>query len=356
MVKLTLKKFIKLMEVHMVALLSMMSLKKWCKRCFNFLLRNILSIKKKHPRQWSKLVSEQFEIAKCIIDPKKTHEVFTIKFPTALCRTIENLKNRTVPELIKAYRRHKVEWDDDENELILPYGTMDSLVSPVATKIVTVLTNVLQQPECQLVNKIVLVGGFVESSLLFSKIEGKFASVTVKRTNTPWLAVLKGAVMFAKQDIIHSRKMTQTLGIETWDEFKTGFHKEDKKAVEGGKCFCKNAFNKFVEVNESVPVSKTFEHIYEPVTKDQEKAKIKIFGCSHNTAVYTDDIGCYPVAVIDVDLPKHTDGPRKIRVIMSVSGIEITVSAISMDPSQVSQPLPVLLDLVLGKYTEKKKK
>ena len=58
---------------------------------------------------------------------------------------------------------------------------------------------------------------------------------------------------------------------------------------------------------------------------------------------------------MDVDLPKHTDGPRKIRVIMNVSGTEITVSAFSMDPSQVSKPLPVLLDLVLGKYAEKKR-
>ena len=327
---------------------------KMVQKMFQLSAEEYLSIKKRHPRQWSKLISEQFEIAKCAINPKKTHEVFTIKFPPALCRTIESLKNKTVPELIKAYRRHKVEWDDDENELILPYGTMDSLVIPVATKIVTVLTEVLQKPECQSVNKIVLVGGFVESSLLFSKIEGKFASATVKRTSTPWLAVLKGAVMFAKQDIITSRKMTQTLGIETWDEFKTGYHKEEKKAIEDGKFFCMNMFHRFVEVNQSVPVSETFEHIYEPVSTDQEKAKIKIFGCSSNTAVYTDDISCYPVAVMDVDLPKHTDGPRKIRVIMNVSGTEITVSAFSMDPSQVSKPLPVLLDLVLGKYAEKK--
>ena len=329
---------------------------KMVQKMFQLSAEEYLSIKKRHPRQWSKLVSEQFEIAKCMIDPKKTYEMFTIKFPPALCKTIESLKNKSIPELIKVHWRHRVEWDEDENELILPYGTMDSLISPVATKIITVLTEVLQKPECKSVNKIVLVGGFVESSLLFSKVEGKFAPVTVKRTTTPWLAVLKGAVMFAKQDIIYSRKMTQTLGIETWDEFKTGVHKEEKKTIEGGKCFCKNMFNKFVEVNESVPVSETFEHIYEPVTSDQEKAKIKIFGCSLNAPVYTDDNGCYPVAVIDVDLPKHTDGPKKIRVIMSVSGTEITVSASSMHPSQVSQPLPVLLNLVLDKYAEKKKK
>ena len=329
---------------------------KMVQKMFHLSTEEYLSVKKRHPRQWSKLISEQFEIAKCMIDPKKTHEMFTIKFPPALCRTIESLKNKTIPELIKQYRQHRVEWDEDENELVLPYGTMDSLVSPVATKIITVLNDVLQKPECQSVNKIVLVGGFVESSLLFSKIEGKFTSVTVKRTSTPWLAVLKGAVMFAKEDIIHSRKMTQTLGIETWDVFKTGYHKEEKKAIEGGKSFCKNAFNRFVEVNESVLVSETFEHIYEPVTTDQERAKIKIFGCSHNRPMYTDDVGCYPVAVIDVDLPKQTDGPRKIRVIMNVSGTEITVSAISLGASHISQPLPVLLDLVLDKYAEKKKK
>ena len=104
-------------------------------------------------------------------------------------------------------------------------------------------------------------------------------------------------------------------------------------------------------MNESVPVSKSFEHIY--VTKNKLRSRY-LFGCSHNRAIYTDDVGCYPVAVIDIDLPKHTDGPRKIQVIMNVSGTEITVSATSIHPSQVSQPLPVLLDLVLDKYAEKK--
>ena len=188
------------------------------------------NVKIKHPRQWSKLIFEQFEIAKCMVNPRKTHDMSMISFPRNLCNTIEDMKGKPISELVKEYKRHNVEWDERENELILPYGTMDSLVSPVATKIMVIITDILQKPECKLVNKIILVGGFGESSLLFSKIEEKFASVTVKRSSTPWLAVLKGAIMFAKKDLIHSRKMSQTLGIETWDEFKPGFHKEDKKS------------------------------------------------------------------------------------------------------------------------------
>ena len=243
---------------------------------------DLTSIKTKHPRQWSKLVSDHFEIAKCSVNPEKPHEVFTIKFPPALCKTVETLKDKKILKLIKEYKRRKVEWDDNENELVLPYITMESLFSPVATKIIMVLTDVLDKPECKFVNKIVLVGGFAESSLLFNKIEERFASVEgmVKRSTAPWLSVLKGAVMFAKQDIIHSRKMSQTLGIEMWDEFKPGFHKEEKKVILSGKCFCKNKFDKFVEVNESVEVSKTFEHVYQPVeikvTKIMQKLKYMV--------------------------------------------------------------------------------
>ena len=327
---------------------------KMIQRMLQFSDDDLRSVKVKHPRQWSELVSEKFEIAKCMINPKKPHDVFTAEFPRTLRNTIENLKGKQISELVKEYKRHNVEWDEEDNELILPYGTMNSLLSPIATKIITTLTNILQQPGCELVNKIVLVGGFAESSLLFNKIEEKFASVnvTVKRSNTPWLAVLKGAVMSAKRDLIHSRKMSQTLGIETWDEFKPGFHKEDKKVMINGKCLCKNKFTKFVEVNQSVEVSHTFEHVYPPVESDRDWCKIKIFGCSHNRPVYTDEAGCYPVAVIDVNLSKcDPDRRKEIRVIMHVSGTEITVSAVS---SSAAQPLPVKLDMVLDKFAEKK--
>ena len=328
---------------------------KMVQRMLQLSTEDLASIKTSHPRQWSKLVSDQFEITKCSVNPKNPHEVFTIKFPPALCKTVETLKDKKISELVKEYKRHKVEWDDDENELVFPYSTMESLLLPVAANIEVVLTDVLDKPECKLVNKIVLVGGFAESSLLFNKIEKRFASVEgmVKRSTAPWLSVLKGAVMFAKQDIIQSRKMSQTLGIETWDEFKPGFHKEEKKVTRNEKCFCKNKFHKFVEVNESVEVSKTFEHVYMPVESDQDHAKIKIYGCSYSNPVYTDDASCYPVAAIDVNLPKSdSDRSKEIRVIMHVSGTEITVSAFSLG---ASQPLPVHLDLVLDKYVEKKK-
>ena len=323
-------------------------------RMFQLSADDLKSVKYKHPRQWSKIVSDQFEISKCIVNPEKPHDVFTIKFPRNLCSTIENLKGKQISELVKVYKWHNVEWDDDENELILPYGTMDSLLSPVARKIMMVLDDILQKPGCELINKIILVGGFAESSLLFSKIESKFAAanITVKKSATPWLAVLKGAVLSAKTDIIHSRKMSQTLGIETWGEFKPGFHKEEKRVNVNGKWLCKNKFTKFVEVNESVKTSHTFEHIYPPVESDKNWCKIKIYGCSHNKPVYTDDAGCYPVAVIDVSLSTcDADKPKEIRVIMHVSGTEINVTAMS---TGAFQPLPVQIDLVLDKFAEKR--
>ena len=187
---------------------------------------DLASIKNNHPRQWSKLVSDQFEIAKCSVNPKNPHEVFTIRCPPVLCKTVETLKDKKISELVKEYRRHKVEWDDDENEFVLPYSTMESLFLPVATKIIVMLTDMLQKPECKFLNKIVLVGGFAESSLLFKKIEERFASanVMVKRSTAPWLSVLKGAVMLAKHNNIHLQK--------SWDDFK---HEKNHNMIKPSK-------------------------------------------------------------------------------------------------------------------------
>ena len=327
---------------------------KMLQNVFQLTIDELKGIKTKHPQQWTKLLATEFETAKYAVDPKDTNTTFTVHFPTILCTSIEKLKSKTVVELVEEYKENDLEWEDDNNELVIPFSTMKRLFSPIIDKIGEVIKDVLQNPDCKEIDKIILVGGFAVSYLLFSEIESRFAPITVKRSSDPWLSVLKGAIMSARHNLIHSRKMCQTLGIETWNKFNPDVHKASKKTQIEGIDYCKHMFTKFVEVNESVKVTDVIERTFYPVGKQIQKTTIKIYGSQSNVD-YIDDDGCYLVGFIVVNLPEYKSGDcRDIRVIMQVSGTEITVEAHTCTKSVESQPLPLHLDLIVDKYVELK--
>ena len=328
---------------------------KMLQNMFQLTTEELKGIKTKHPQQWTKLLATDFEAAKYSVDPKDTSGTFTLHFPTNLSTSIEKLKGKAVVKLVEEYRQHNLEWEEDNNELVIPFSTMKRLFLPIIDKIVAVIKEVLQKPECKEIDKIVLVGGFALSHLLFNEVESRFApdKITVKRSSSPWLSVLKGAILFARHSLIHSRKMCQTLGIETWNKFKPGVHKESKKTQIEGIDYCKHVFAKFVEVNESVKVTNVIEYTFPPVAKYVQKTTINIYGSQSNVE-YIDDDGCYLVGVMLVDLPEYESGDcRDIRVIMQVSGTEITVEAHTCTKSVESQPLPLHLDLIVDRYAIK---
>ena len=322
-------------------------------KMFQLTTEEMRDIKQKHPLKWTKVIATDFENTKLMVDPNITSATFTIPMPPDMCTSIENLKGKSIAKMVEEYTLHKLEWDGDDHDLVVPFSTMSGLFLPIVAKISTVIEDVLQKPECKHVNQILLVGGFAESSLLFSEFKKRFASVKimVNRSSSPWLSVLKGAIVFARHNLIHTRKMCQTLGIETWDAFKPGVHRESYKTVIDGRELCKHRFSKFVEVNESVKVSDVIERNYYPVSNKEKKSVIKIYGCQRNVE-YIDDAGCYLVGVITVDLPEYEfDVSRNIRVVMQVSGTEITVSAFSC--AKTPQLLSLHLDLIVDKYAVK---
>ena len=324
---------------------------KMLQKMFQLTTEELELIKRKFAQKWTKLAATDFENAKYAVDPNNTYIPCTIALSSELCSGIKNLKHKTVVKLVEEYKQHTLEWDEDNDELIIPYVTMKSLFLPIIAKIGTVIEDVLQKPECKPINQMLLVGGFAGSHFLFEEFEKKFAplKIMVKKSEDPWLAVVKGAILYTQHNLIYSRKMTQSLGIETWDKFRPGVHQEIKKTVIDGRELCKHRFTKFVEVNESVKVSDVIDRTYYPVSNEVKESTIKIYGSQSNVE-YIDDCDCYLVGVITVDLPELETGvSREIRIVMQVSGTEITVSAYTC--TEKSQPLPLHLDLIVGKYT-----
>ena len=324
-------------------------------RLFQLTKEGIDELKSKFPRPWIKLMYKEFEISKCQIDSKSPAPI-TITFPPKMLSYIAEKTGKDITQLVEEYTRHKVEWDEDDDGLVLPFSTVNSLFQPVVFQIIMAIKQVLKKPECQCVEKIILVGGFAESNILFEEIEKEFSpTIAVKKSSAPSLSVLKGAIIYGRnQNMIKSRKMCQSIGIETWDDFETSIHDESRKVISDGKAFCKNIFTKFVEINESVTTEQNLEYYFPLTSKTQKNCDIRIVGSHHSKTFYTDEKECYEIGMITVnDLPKYDTGKsRKVLVSLNVSGTEFTVSAY-WDGGK-TEKLPATLDCIKEKYLQKK--
>ena len=323
-------------------------------KLFQLTKEGIEEIKYEFARLWTKLIYIDFENDKCRIDSKSVP--ITIDLKSKMLAYLKKKTGKDISQLVEEYKCHKIEWDDDDEGLVLPISTINSLFTPVISQIVTAIKQVLGKPECHCIKKILLVGGFAESSILFEEVKKEFSpAITVKKSKNPSVSVLKGAIMYGRnKNIIKSRKMSQSIGIETWDDFDPSIHDENRKVVSGGKVYCTKVFTKLVDINESVNVEQCLKCTFPLTSEDQDCCSIRIFGSRHSKTFYTDEDGCYEVGVITVTgLPKYESGkPQMVQVELNVSGTEVTVFAYC--DGQIHQ-LPATLDCVKDKYTQKNK-
>ena len=322
-------------------------------KLFQLTKEGIAEIKHKFARSWIRLIYKEFEYSKCRSDSKS----LTISFPSKMLAYIEENAGKKITQLVEEYTTYNVEWDDEDDGLVLQYSTIYSLFAPVISQIITAIKQVLRKPECHCVEKILLVGGFAESDILFEEVEKEFSpKITVKKSSAPSLSVLKGAIIYGRnQNMIKSRKMCQSIGVETWDDFNPFIHDEKRKVMLDGKAFCRNVFTRLIDINESVNVEQNLKYNFPLTSENQDCCTIRILGSRHNKTFYTDEEGCYEVGVITVrGLPKYESGkPRTVQVELNVSGTEVTVSAYC--DGQTHQ-LPATLDCIKDEYYAQKNK
>ena len=327
---------------------------KMLEKMFQLTKEGMDELKNKFPRLWIKLIYKEFEFSKCRVDSKSPTPI-TIVFQGKMISHIAKKSGKDISQLVEGYTRHKVEWDEDDDGLVLPFSTIYSLFAAVISQIIAAIKQVLRKPECHCVEKVILVGGFAESNILFEEVEKEFSpAIVVKKSLAPSLSVLKGAIIYGRdQNMIKSRKMCQSIGIETWDDFNPNIHDENRKVELDGKVFCKNVFTKFVEINESVNTENNIEYSLPVTSKTQDNCSVRIIGSYHNKTFYTDEEACYEIGVITVnDLPKYESGKsREVLVSLNVSGTEITVSAYC---DGKTQKLPATLDCIKDKYSQKR--
>ena len=298
------------------------------KGLFQLSTEEMKKMKMKYSRHWFKFIYEDFEYSKCY-----TAGEITLDIPQTIIKYVQETTGKSMKQLESEYKGHKVYWHQDEEEenLILPVSSLKALYSPVISHVTNAISEILKKPNCKIIEQILLVGGFAESDFLFHEVEQAFSDLKVKKSTNPSTSVLQGAIIYGlHQDMIISRTMCQSIGIETWDEYLPGVHDGNRKVIIDGRELCKNVFTVFVEVDKSVHVEREIKYYFPLASKDQDTCKVEIFGSDDGKAFYTDEESCHKIGVLTVgNLPKFRFGNdvSRVLVLLNVSGTEITVSA-----------------------------
>ena len=282
-------------------------------------------------QQWNKLVYYDFEQTKCSFG--LTDKTVMVVIPEKICRYIENAKQTSVEKLVSSYPNGSLEWDDNEDGIVIPREIMLGFFKPVFDQIIQHIDIVLKAPECKSENvtKIILVGGFAVNQQLYDVIHKHFPSYALEKGQNPLLSVLFGAIKFGKNhDIIRSRIMRQTIGIETWDVFVSDYHDEKRKRQVQGKSLCANVFTKFFEVNERISAGNCGKELTTtPASDEQDVCVINIYSSYDKETKYVDDINCFVLGTLEV---KGLPGPqsnlsRQIKIRIDATGPQISVTA-----------------------------
>ena len=132
---------------------------KLLEKLFQLSKEGIDELKSKLSRPWIKLMYKEFEFSKCQIDSKSLTPI-TIGFPHKMLSYIAKETCKDITQLVEEYTCHKIEWDDNDDDLLLPFSTINSLFQPVILQIIMAIKQILKKPECQCIEKIILVGAW----------------------------------------------------------------------------------------------------------------------------------------------------------------------------------------------------
>lgn len=259
---------------------------------------------------------------------KEDVEKVNIHISAALVDTAREMTGKSFNELVKeAGMSEKMNLRRDrctfQAELIK--GLFDDAVKSIIDHTTTVIKN----KKVQQVDKILMVGGFSESSIVRTAVTRAFPNVKVVAPSEPGLAVLKGAVIFGHDpSAISTRVSRHTFGVAVQGDFVEGMHpEEDKIILDNGKPECKNLFSKLISVDEDIDCSKTIEKEYDVPTTNVPLI-IAIYSSDKEYPIHVKECGCSKLGELIIKPP--LGGWRKggkIKIELGLGGTECTVKS-----------------------------
>ncbi|XP_045169647.2 heat shock 70 kDa protein 12A-like [Mercenaria mercenaria] len=152
---------------------------------------------------------------------------------------------------------------------------------------------VLSEKEMKQVDTIVLVGGFAESELVHEEMRKKIQNKRIIFPDESGLVVLKGAVHFGHiPDIITTRVMPFTYGIDITRPFKEEKHAQSKKTNVHGKDMVKDLFEVNVRAGDEIKLGQEYSSRFK-LSEDISKAtSVRVYRSTNKERKYVTDDDC----------------------------------------------------------------
>ena len=212
-----------------------------------------------------------------------------------------------------------------------PYEIVYNYMKIQANSICKIINDINTKEE---IKTIIFVGGYCSNEILLELIKSDLNKITTYlQPSNPSLAVLEGAVLFGIQpSTINIRKAKYTIGKDYAAKWNDGLHskKGEKYYLKDlNDWFCKDCFDKFIEVDQSLKYGEEFFH---NSFMEGYCAVINFYKTKKKNPVFVFEDGITQIGKCKIQIDKEyaTLKDRKIKVTMKFGGTYIDVTAIHL--------------------------
>lgn len=210
-------------------------------------------------------------------------------------------------------------------KIVIPTFTMTQWFSSIAAAICDQLKGQLDKKECNRIEIIYLIGGFCSNDFFRNFIKSDISNycasrnrrIIVAESNSPALAIVKGAVIKLIRSRVAYHAARETVGIKCVYNFDPQIHPPAYRECVHGEQIV-TVLHKFITKNSLIPVKfETPQSIFYPFDVNHSKATIELFNCdiSDDRIIYWDDHSLRFHKVLEMTIPFNMSVPYEDRMV-----------------------------------------
>ena len=271
-----------------------------------------------------------------------TKDKVTIKIPQSLVEIFEVKTNKDIKIVIDQTPKYAGKVSLIGDKCKIKADMIKDMFNIAGKQIINHVRELLLQPSCDGLDKMIMVGGFSESPILQHLIRENFKDMRIIIPPEAGLAVLKGAVIYGHEPkTIAARKAKRSYGIATTVSFDPSKHPISKKKEykDGTGARCKDIFSKHVTKGDTLNFDEVqSEKCYQPVSEDQTAMTLKIYTSTEDDPKFVTENSCTFLGRMEVDMSDTTGGTnRNVICKMRFGGTELEVEALETNTNKVSK-------------------
>ncbi|XP_071125378.1 heat shock 70 kDa protein 12A-like [Mytilus edulis] len=272
------------------------------------------------------------------------HGRFTLGIPMDLRDRYTKAMKKTASEAnISLFANTNTEMKKDK--LKFPKEVMGNFFSACIQSITEHCRTVLELAGANMVQDIIMVGGFAESTIMQLCVKKAFPTKNIVIPPEAGLVVLKGAVLYGHHPrIVSCRVASKTIGLRNLRYFMKETDPEEKKMMEGGVPYCKDIFHILCEAGSEFMLGETVTHDVFPLRPNMTEMTLNLYQTNERNPTYTTDKGCEEIGKIRVEMPDTSKGmDRQVIVSLTFGDTELIVEG---KDNETGRSADVHLDLL----------